>query len=202
MASLSQAKTFGSIGSILVLLTAVPSVGGLLGIVGFILILLAIREISEVVADRSIFHNMIVAVVLAIAGIITVVFVVAASVFAFIGLNALNFGLNFNPSTVPAGDWIGLVGSVIVGLVVFWVLMLVSAIYVRKAYRAIALKLHAGTFETAGLIYLIGAATTIILVGFLLLFVAEILLVVAFFSIEDKPFVAPSQMAQPVPPSP
>lgn len=184
------------------LLTAVPSVGGLLGIVGFILVLLAIREISDVVADRSIFRNMIVAVVLGIAGIITVVFVVAASIFAFIGLNALNFGPNFNPNTVPAGDWIGLIGSVILGLLVFWVLMLISAIYIRRTYRAIGLKLHVGMFETAGLIYLIGAATTIILVGFLLLLVAEILLVVAFLAIEDKPLVAPAQMAQPAPLNP
>ena len=70
MASLSQAKSLGAVGSILVVLTAVPSVGALLGIVGFILMLVAIKNISEVVGDRSIFNNMLVAVGLAIAGIV------------------------------------------------------------------------------------------------------------------------------------
>ncbi len=172
----------------MVLLTAVPSVGSLLGIVGFVLILLAIRDISEVVGDRSIFRNMLVAVGLAIVGIIVGALVVVGSVLRFVGLNNLNFGPNysFNPSTVPTGDWVALIGSVIIGLVVVWVMMLVSAIYVRRTYRAISSKLNVGMFETAGLVYLIGAATTIVLVGFLLLFVAQILVVVAFFSIEDR----------------
>jgi len=157
-----------------------------LGIIGFILILVAIREISEVVADRSIFNDMLVAVGLAIAGIIVGVLVVVGSVLHFLGMNALNLGPNFNPSTVPTGDWVGLIGSVLVGLVVIWAMMLVSAIYVRRAYGEISSKLGVSMFETAGLVYLIGAATTIILVGFVLLLVAQVLVVVAFFSIEER----------------
>ena len=197
MASLSQAKNVGAVGSVLVLLTAVPSVGGVLGIVGFVLILFAIREISEVVADRSIFHNMLVAVGLAVAGIVTGTLVIAASFLTFIGLNAVNFGPNFNPSTVPAGNWIGFISSFIGGLAVLWALLLVSAVYLRRTYRSIASKLHVGMFETAGTVYLIGAATTIILIGFVLLFIAQILVAIAFFSIEEKP-LAPS----PLPPQP
>ncbi len=41
-------------------------------------------------------------------------------------------------------------------------------------------------FGTAALLYLIGAALTIILVGFLLIFVAQILFIVAFFSLPDQ----------------
>jgi uncharacterized membrane protein len=188
MPTLSQAKSLGAVGSILVILSAVPSVGALLGIVGFVLMLVAIRDISEAVGDRSIFSNMLVAVGLAIVGIIVGALVVVGSVLRFVGLNNLNFGPNysFNPATVPTGDWVALIGSVIIGLVVVWVMMLASAIYVRRTYRSISLKLNVSMFETAGLVYLIGAATTIILVGFLLLFIAQILVVVAFFSIEER----------------
>lgn len=198
MPALSRAKSLGAVGSIMVILSAVPSVGALLGIVGFILMLVAIREISEIVADRSIFSNMLVAVGLAIAGIIVGALVVVGSVLRFVGLNNLNFGPNysFNPSTVPAGDWVALIGSVIIGLAVVWVMMLVSAVYVRRTYRSISLKLKVGMFETAGLVYLIGAATTIVLVGFLLLFIAQILVVVAFFEIEER---QPMVVSQPAP---
>jgi uncharacterized membrane protein len=197
MTSLSQAKNLGAVGSILVLLTAVPSIGGVLGIVGFVLILFAIKGIAEVVADKSIFRNMLVATGLAIAGIVTGALVIAASFFAFIGLNAVNFGPGFNPSTVPTGSWIGLIGSFIAGLVVLWALLLASAVYVRKTYGAIASKLNVRMFETAGLVYLIGAATTIILVGFALLFIAQILVTVAFFSIEEKPIEVAVLQPQP-----
>jgi uncharacterized membrane protein len=190
MPSLSQAKTLGGVGAILVLLSAVPSVGWLLAIVGFILMLLAIRDIAEIEGDRSIFRDMLVAVGLAIIAIVVGVLVVVGSVLRFVGLNALNIGPNFNASSVPAGDWVGLIGSILLGLAVVWVVMLVSAVYVRRCYNEIASKLKVNTFQTAGLVYLIGAATTIILVGFILLFVAQILVVVAFFSIEDKAVTA------------
>ncbi len=186
MAGLSQAKSLGIVGSIFVLLTAVPSVGALLGIIGFVLMLVAIRDISRIVSDKSIFSNMLVAVGLAIAGIVVGALVVVGSVLRFVGLNSLSMGPNFNPSTVPTGDWVGLMGSVILGLAVVWVMLLVSAVYVRRTYRSMSTKLSVGMFETAGLMYLIGAATTIILVGFLLLLVAQILVVVAFFSIQEN----------------
>ena len=198
---MSQAKTLGEVGSILVVLTAIPSIGGLLGIAGFILILLAIKDISEVVADKSIYHNMLVSIVFAIAGVIIGTLVVVGSVFRFIGLASLTgpnyFGSSFNPSTSPTGDWIGFIMSIIVGLTVIWVMMIVSAFFVRKSYNAIASKLNIGMFGTAGLVYLIGAATTIILVGFVILFIAQILLIVAFFSIDDRTPVISTQPIQP-----
>jgi uncharacterized membrane protein len=185
------------VGSILVLLTAVPGVGAALGIIGFILILVAIKNISDVVADKSIFNNMILAVVLAIAGIAAGTLVVIGSVLSFIGLNNLtNLGPNFNPSTVPVGDWVALVGTIIAGLAVVWVMLLASAIFVRRSYGSIASKLNVGKFRTAGLVYLIGAATTIILVGFLLLFVAQILLAVAFFSIDERVSILAPNLSQ------
>ena len=53
-------------------------------------------------------------------------------------------------------------------------------------------------FETAGLLYLIGAATAIIGIGFVLILVAEILLAVSFFSISEQPKVPQANQAQTV----
>jgi uncharacterized membrane protein len=197
VATLSQAKSLGSVGSIMVLLTAVPSVGALLGIIGFILMLVAIRYIAEAVHDETIFKNMLIAVGLAIAGIVTGALVVVGSALHFLGLSALSVGPNYNAATVPVGDWIGLIGSVLLGLTVVWVTLFVSAIYVRRTYGEIASKLRVGMFATAGLVYLIGAATTIILVGFLILFLAQILVFVAFLSIEERAPILAAQPPQP-----
>lgn len=197
MRSLAQVKTIGAVGSILVLLTAVPTAGSLLGIIGFVMMLVAIKDISDIVADKSIFNNMLVAVGLAIVAIVVGALVVVGSVLRFVGLNALSLGPNFNASTVPAGDWVGLIGSILLGLAVLWVIMLVSAVYVRRTYRSMASKLADANFETAGMLYLVGAATTIILVGFVLLLVAQVMVIVAFFSIEERPSSLAGQPPQP-----
>src|SRR5271169_3570969 len=120
MRSLAQVKTIGAVGSILVLLTAVPTAGSLLGIIGFVMMLVAIKDISEIVADKSIFSNMLVAVGLAIVAIVVGTLVVVGSVMRFVGLKALSLGPNFNASTVSTGDWVGLVGSILLGLAVVW----------------------------------------------------------------------------------
>ena len=209
MATLGEAKTLGVIGSILGLLTFVPTVGGVLGIVGFILVLVAVNYISNIVGDRTIFKNMIISVILGIAGIIVFGVTVAGAIFRFIGLSAISgsfTGLEgwtpslgeFPSGSFPplSGNLLTLIAGVIIGLVVMYVFILISAIFLRRSYNSIGEKLNIKMFRTAGLLYLIGAALTIVLVGFALILVAEILLVVAFFSIKPESAAA-SQSAAP-----
>jgi len=78
-------------------------------------------------------------------------------------------------------------------LVATWALYLASAVYIRRGFDSIGTKLNIGMFQTAGLVYLIGAALTIVLVGIVLVYVAWILFAVAFFSIpEQAPRTAPA----------
>lgn len=199
MTPLAQAKSLGTIGSILVLFAAIPGIGVLLGIVGFIMILVAIKYVSDAVSDGTIFRDMLIATVLAIAGIVTGTLLVFGAFFHFMGitgLTILSFGPNFNASAIPAGDWVALFASVIVGLGVTWAMLLASAILVRRTYGVIASRLEVPVFRTAGLLYLIGAATTLILVGFLLLIVSQILLAVAFFSIDEGKAIPASSRGQ------
>jgi len=190
MGTLSQAKTLGGVGSILMLLNAIPSVGPLLGIAGFILVLIAVKYISDSVGDKSIFNNMIFSVITGIVAIVAAAILVFASILRFIGLEGFSsdfFNQDFlGPSEVVSGDVISLIASIVIGLVVFWILFVISAIFLRKSFTSISQALNVGMFGTASMIYLIGAALTIILVGFVLIFVAQILYIVAFFSIPDK----------------
>jgi uncharacterized membrane protein len=199
MASLSQAKTLGGVGSILVLLGAIPNIGFVLAIVGFILILVAVKNVSESVNEPSIFNDMIIAVLLAIIGLVVFGVIVLAAIFSF--LNFSQFGTP-TPGMIPSG-FLGAIGLLIAGLVVVWVFYLVSAVFLRRSYERIGMRLNVNMFHTTGLLYLIGAALTIIFVGLLIVLIAEILQIVAFFSIpEQLPSSAPPQQTWGPPPAP
>lgn len=197
MASLSQAKMLGGVGSILVLLSFVPTAGAVLGIVGFILALIAVYTISQVVADRSIFNNMLISVVLNIAGLAVGAVVVFSSITSIIGITGRNPSNVNATNIISAPGFMSAIVGIIVGLVLLWIFFIIGAFFLRKSFNSIAARLNIGMFRTTALIYLIGAILTIILIGFALLFVAEILMVVSFFQI---PEVAAAPQVPSIPP--
>jgi len=172
MGKLSDAKILGGIGSILQIIP-------FLSIVGYILTLIAVKFVSDEVQDSSIFSNMLYAVITGIIGV-----AVGASVVFFGALSSVFTG------------GVGAIGGAIGFLAIAWIALIISALFVRRAFDGMANKLGVGTFRTAGLLYFVGALLTIVLIGFLLLFVAYILQVVAFFSINDSGTLARPQ-AQP-----
>jgi uncharacterized membrane protein len=192
MPTISQAKTYGGVGSILVLLAFIPTVGWILSIIGFILTLLAVKYISDDLHDNTIFNNMIIAIVISIIAFIVVGVIVAASLFSFIG-----FGRAAGFVAPALGAFIV---SLIAGLAVGWILLVVSSYFLRKAYNTIAARLNVGMFRTAALLYFVGAILTIFVFGLFLILIAQILFVVAFFSIPEAPFG--SGMPPPPPGSP
>ncbi len=200
MPSMNEVKTLGGIGSLLTLLAIVPTAGFILAIVGAVLVLVAIKYASDILGDPKIFNNMLYAVILGIIGLVVAVVAVVAVVFKVIGLGYMSSSFAFAPpSNLAVGDILGLLGVILLGLAAVWVCFLVSSIFLRRSYTELGKRLNVGLFGTAALVYLIGAALTIILVGFILIFVAEILLMVAFFSINTQmpPPTQPAQPAQP-----
>jgi uncharacterized membrane protein len=193
MGSLSQAKTLGGIGAILTLLLLLPGVGFVLVIVGWILILLALKNVSEVVNDRSIFNNAMISAILAIVSFAVLGIFVVGAILGFIGLGSAGAS--------AASSVFGLIAGLVAGLVVGWILLIVSAYFLWQAFKGVSAKTNVGLFGTAALIYFIGAILTVILVGFLLLFVAQILFVVAFFSLPDNPSQPQPMGPPPVPPA-
>jgi uncharacterized membrane protein len=168
---LSDAKILGGIGSILEIIP-------LLNIVGYVLVLLSVKYISDETHDGSIFSDMLIAVIAGIVGVA-------------IGSFVLLFGGIFAVFTAGVSAFLGIVTF----LGIIWVALVVSSLFVRKAYNNIASKLNVGTFRTAGTLYIIGALLTIVLVGFFILFVAYIVQIVAFFSIPESaagPGLAPT----------
>ncbi len=179
--SLSQAKTLGQVGSILVFIP-------ILNIIGYILLLVSINDISASVQDRSIFTNAIIAAILQIAGVA----IGFGVIFAGIAASAMTGGLS-----AAAG--------VFTGLAAVWICFVIAAYFLRKSYDSMGSKLGISQFGTAGLLFLIGSGLVIILVGFILIFVAYIFQAIAFFSIRDRyvenPEARPFE-SQGVPPPP
>ena len=181
MATLSQAKVLGGVGSILVFIPFVS-------IIGYILMIVAVRDIANELQDRSIFNNVLIAALTGIVGALAGAFVIFAGVVGSVftvGVSAI-FG-------------------VITGLLIVWIFLIISAMFLRRAYDTMSRRLGVNTFGTAATFYFIGAILTIVLVGFLLLFIAEILQAIAYFSIPDQLPTqgaggAPSSMAA-LPPS-
>jgi uncharacterized membrane protein len=162
LGKLGDAKLLGGIGSILQIIP-------FLSIVGYVLTLIAVKYVSDEVNDSSIFSDMLFAVIAGIVGV-----AIGATVFFFGAL-----------SSVLTAGFSGFFG-VIAFLAIVWIALVVSSIFVRRAFEKMATKLNVGTFRTAGTLYFVGALLTIILVGFLILFIAYIVQIVAFFAIQES----------------
>ncbi|HXW95419.1 MAG TPA: DUF996 domain-containing protein [Nitrososphaerales archaeon] len=171
MSKLGDAKTLGGIGAILLLIPGIS-------IVGYILILIATKYVSDELGDKSIFDNMLYAVIAGIVGVAAAAFII------FTG--AAFSAITFTGSAIA---------GVIVGLAVAWIALIISSIFIRRAYNTMATKLNVGTFRTAGTLYFVGAILTIILVGLIVLLVAAILQIIAFFGIPDS---VPGMQAPPM----
>jgi uncharacterized membrane protein len=184
MTSLSQGKTLGGIGAILVLLSFVPSVGAVFGIIGFVMVLVAVKYIADDLSEKKIFSNMMIAVFLSIVGIVVGSLVVLGTVLSAFQNGYFSRSYPFTPSaSVTTAQWTTFGIAIGLGLFGASVFFLASSVFLRRSYTAIGSKLNVHMFSTAGLLYLVGAATTVVGVGFVILLVAQILTAVAFLSI-------------------
>ena len=192
MRNLSETKVYGGIGAILMLIGSfIPYGGPIISIIGLVLIFIAVKAISEITKDDDIFRNYLmhfIFTILAIVAIIVIMIIAfgAAGGFSWITeLTELQSEdiTDFNTFWDLFGDMI--VGA-IVALVVGWILAIISALYLRKSYNNIAEHTKVSTFKTTGTIYLIGAITLIILIGFLIIFIAKIIEIIAYFSIAES----------------
>jgi uncharacterized membrane protein len=170
MATLSQAKTLGGVGSILIFIPFVS-------LVGYILMIIAVKEISDDLQDKTIFNNILVAAVTGIIGAFAGAIIILVSI-GDLAKVSVSAGL-----AADRGAFLGVLG----GLLVVWIFLVISAVFLRRAYDTMSEKLGVGMFNTAATFYLIGAALTIVFVGFILLIIAEIMQAVAYFSIPDRP---------------
>jgi uncharacterized membrane protein len=183
MASLFQAKTLGEVGAIIVLLGLVPNIGPFIAIVGLILVLIAVKYISQLLEDPSVFKNMLVAVVLFIGGVFAAEAVFLTGIFSLFGTTR---SMSFTVSGFPP-IFLEFLAIVIVAAVVLEIFVVVGAMFLRRSYNVIGIRLGVGWFHTTGLLFFVGGGLIIALgLGLLVLGVAAIMQIVAFFSLPDQ----------------
>jgi len=186
--SMEQGKSLAGIGALLLVIgTFVP----FLSIVGFILMMIGLKNLADHYNEKGIFNNALYGIIFGIVGAAAAAVIIIAVVFGGSFL-----GFTFAPSGDITGNFMALFGGIAIALVVAFIFYILMAIYLRKSFNALANKTGINMFRTAGLLLLIGAILTIILIGLILIFVAWILLTVGFFSMsstQPSPAPAPAQ---------
>jgi uncharacterized membrane protein len=178
--------------------------GSVLGLVGLILVLIAMKGVADHYNEGGIFNNSLYGVIVSIIGGVVFVAAVIMTALSFFQDIGIDFSSDWSdPAVFSAINWTeGLIldsimthiGVILISLVILWIFAIVAAILYRKSLTALSNKTGVGLFGTAGLLLLIGAVLTIIAIGFLIIWIALILLTVAFFQISAEP-------AQPMNPS-
>jgi len=198
--TLESDKTLGGVGALLVVIGFLGFFASgyvaILALIGMIITLIALKGMSDHYKEAGIFNNALYGVITLIIGVVAFIATLAVVILMTLSSFAIDWS---DPAAIQAyfmnfnNIW-SIIGIVIVALVVLFAFAIVSAIFFRKSLTSLSTKSGENIFATAGLLWLIGAVLTIILVGFILIGIAWILIAVGFFSI--KPTAPP----QPPPP--
>jgi len=195
--TLESSKTLGGVGALLMVIG--PFIGvysGVLGLIGLILVMIALKGLSDHYNDAGIFNNALYGVIMAIIGGAIGVTVIVVAAVDFLTAVGLDISAAWSDPVVWSSiKWEQVVtwdilwphiAAILGGLVVLFAFVVVAAVFLRRSYTTLSAKTGVNMFSTVGLLTLIGAVLTIIVVGFIILFVAQILLIVAFFSIKTQ----------------
>jgi uncharacterized membrane protein len=197
-------KNLSGVGAIL--LFASPIVGaatgfatGVLGLIGFILLLIGAYGLAQFYREAGIFNNILYGTIVGIVGgVVSVVVAVWAAITMLPDLlDKLYPGWNGDWTNLPnvtpdtshltVSDFSPFVGIIFAVFVVVFVVTIIVAIFYRKSLSLLAAKTSIGLFGTTGTLLLIGAVLTIIVVGAVLVWIAMLILAIAFFQIRQPP---------------
>ena len=204
-------KNLGGVGAILIFIGVLPffAYSGIISLIGMILVLIALKGLADYYTEAGIFNNALYAVITAIVGGVATVAVAIVALVGFFNELGLNIGNIADWSTdFSAINWTNVgfniignfIASILLALVVLFVFVIITAIFLRKSLGLLSTKTGVGLFGTTGLLILIGAVLTIIAIGLILIWIAMLILAIAFFSMKPQqaqPPVATATSTQP-----
>jgi len=196
--TLETTRILGGLGAILMLIFPFAGSAGLVGIIGLILVLIALSQLSYHYHEPGIFNNALYGIITAIIGI--AIFAVTITTTAMSFFNALGIeNITWNDwSALQKIDWPKIIGDpntffnrfwaeiamVIIAFVILFALLIITALFLRRSFSSVGAKTGIHAFYTAGMLMLVGAILSIIVVGFLLIWIAGIFLAIGFFRIK------------------
>jgi len=196
--NLETSRLLGGIGALLMFIGVIPFVSyyGIVEIIGVILVLGALYGLGSFYKDSAIYNNAIYGVIAGVVGVVVSIAVVIVMVLSNITdfLTKIFPSWNGDWSTLPSlsgvtpnmsnlgfGDIIPFITAGIMVFVILWVFSIIAAFLFRRSLIQLSTKSNVGLFGTAGLILLIGAILVILIFGLLLMWIAALLLAIAFF---------------------
>ena len=192
-----NSKVLGEIGALLMVIGPFAGVyTTVLGLVGLVLVLVAFNGLADHYKERRIFNNVLYGGITFIAGVVIAVAIVVTAAVGMLSLFGLPMSRWSDPIAWQGINWQGFtnwtalvpyIGAILGALIVLFALTVVAAILIRRSFSTLAQKSGTAMFATSGLLILIGAVLTIIVIGVILLWIALILLVVAFFQLKTQP---------------
>ena len=203
MTTLKEAKTVGIIGSVIMLVGSsimlymslrIPSptiipIAYLIGLsifgivtIASIVILIAVKRISNAVDDREIFNNVLVWIMLQLLGIAIFFFAIHVflSNFEMTPFRSF-FDIFAGPDTIEFNTILAALWPLIAGLIASWAALIISAWFLKRCYERIAARTGTEMFGAAGYWYYRGAQLAIVFVGVVMIVIAMILQIIAFY---------------------
>jgi uncharacterized membrane protein len=200
--TLESSKTLGGIGAILMFIGIFPYISyfGIIELIGAILVLTALYSLGNYYKDSGIFNNALYGVMAGIVGVVSAVAIGLAIVLPNIKdflmtifpswngdwstISSLS-GMTPDTSNIGIGDVIPFISAAIVIFVILWIFAIIATFFVRRSFVRLSAKTNVGLFSTAGLLLLIGAFLVIVVgLGLILIWVAALILAIAFFNLK------------------
>ena len=159
MGSLINAKIIGGLGALFMLIGGfVSATIGVLSFIGFIMVFIAVKMIADETKEKAIFDNYLyafIACIIAIVSLVSIAFIVLASVggvqfFYDLQNMAMSETLEIWNTIQPV------LFGIIAGFLVFWIIVVIASLFIRKSFNLIAEKTGVKMFATAGLLFFIG----------------------------------------------
>ena len=206
--TLESRKNLSGVGALLIVIGSLGFMvpyAGILTLIGLILLLIGLKGLADYYHEGGIFNNTLYSIILEIVGVViavAIIVVTAVAALTSLGINLSNvtdwatFGTELANRLTNFADFGALwtlIGAVIAALIVLYVFVIIAAIFFRRSLNSLSAKTGVGLFGTAGILVLIGAVLTIVLIGLLLIWIAWILVAVAFFQIKTQTAQAPPQ---------
>jgi len=214
--TLESNKTLGGIGAILLFIGLIPygePFTGIIALAGLILVLVALYGFANIYKESGIFYNFIYGIIAGIVGAVIAGVVVVVSILTtlknflyqiFPGWNgdwSKLSGLTPNTSNITMSAVLPFLEGLLLVFLVLWIFTIIAAFFARRSLKTLSEKTSVGLFSTAALLLFIGAILTIVLIGLLLMWIAALLIAIAFFQIKTQPEQPVTTMSPP-PPTP
>lgn len=177
-----SSATLGFIGSIFYFIP-------FLDLVGLILVLVSLRDLSREYGDPSIWRNAIYAIISSIIGTVVLLISIFLLMLPFYASSySYSISGTYPPATVSSSPYVAMssIGILVAVFVVAWVIGIVYAYFIRRAFSSLADRSGIANFKKAGNWYWWGALLEIVIVGAILSLIALIFQIIGFNDLRNK----------------